>query len=77
MPKWPTAGPTTWNCANGLVDLQTGWLYPHDPRAMMTYCLDVDYNPAAVCPRFWAMHRRACGDSDRWLTTSGGCSGTA
>jgi P4 family phage/plasmid primase-like protien len=35
------------NCANGVVCLRTGQIYPHDPRWMMTYCLDVAYVPGA------------------------------
>lgn len=35
------------NCANGIVNLRTGELLPHDPRAMMTYCLDTAYVPGA------------------------------
>ena len=40
------------NCANGIVSLRTGHLLPHDPRAMMTYCLPVPYVPGARCERW-------------------------
>jgi P4 family phage/plasmid primase-like protien len=55
--RWP------WhlNVANGILDLRTGELFPHAPEAMMTYCLDVAWNPAAQCPLFWGMLDRATG----------------
>ncbi|MFF4408100.1 phage/plasmid primase, P4 family [Streptomyces sp. NPDC001404] len=37
---------------NGVVDLRTGELRPHDMRDMLTYVLDIDYDPAAKCPRW-------------------------
>ncbi|MFI9206177.1 phage/plasmid primase, P4 family [Streptomyces sp. NPDC053048] len=37
---------------NGTVDLRTGTLHPHDKRDMLTYRLDLDYNPDAACPRW-------------------------
>ncbi|WP_461005544.1 phage/plasmid primase, P4 family [Streptomyces capparidis] len=37
---------------NGTVDLRTGTLRPHDKRDMITYRLDLDYNPDAECPRW-------------------------
>lgn len=43
------------NCANGTVDLQTGTIRPHDPRDLLTYCLDVPYVPGAQCPGFWSV----------------------
>ncbi len=38
--------------ANGTVDLRTGVLRPHDQADMLTYCLDVAYEPDATCPRW-------------------------
>ena len=35
------------NCKNGVVDLRTGELLPHDPEHGFTYCLDTDYIPGA------------------------------
>jgi P4 family phage/plasmid primase-like protien len=46
--RWPAY----LNCANGVVHLVTGQIYPHDPRWMMTYCLDVPYDPQAKAPWF-------------------------
>lgn len=40
------------NVRNGIIDLQTGELAPHDPKKMITKLADVDYNPEAKCP-FW------------------------
>ncbi|MFE0701170.1 phage/plasmid primase, P4 family [Streptomyces sp. NPDC058872] len=37
---------------NGVVDLRTGRLRPHDMRDMLTYGLDLDYRPEAACPRW-------------------------
>lgn len=37
---------------NGVVDLRTGELHPHDSAHLLTYCLDIDYNPEAKCPRW-------------------------
>ena len=37
---------------NGTVELRTGRLRPHDPADLMTYALDIDYNPEAACPRW-------------------------
>ncbi|WP_405817294.1 phage/plasmid primase, P4 family [Streptomyces sp. NBC_01390] len=37
---------------NGVVDLRTGHVRPHDMRDMLTYGLDIDYRPEAACPRW-------------------------
>jgi len=37
---------------NGTVDLRTGEMHPHTQHDMLTYCLDLDYNPQATCPRW-------------------------
>ncbi|MFE5901103.1 phage/plasmid primase, P4 family [Streptomyces sp. NPDC056488] len=37
---------------NGVVDLRTGRMRPHDMRDMLTYGLDLDYRPDAECPRW-------------------------
>ena len=33
------------NCRNGVVDLRTGDLTPHDPTQRFSYCIPVDYTP--------------------------------
>jgi len=40
------------NCRNGVVDLKTGKLLPHESKYMFTKIVDVDYNPHARCPKF-------------------------
>ncbi|MFJ6137501.1 toprim domain-containing protein [Kitasatospora sp. NPDC092286] len=37
---------------NGVVELRTGELRPHDQADLLTYCLDIDYVPEAECPRW-------------------------
>jgi putative DNA primase/helicase len=40
------------NFRNGTVDLRTGVMRPHDKADMMTYCLELRYDPDAKCPRW-------------------------
>lgn len=55
--------PDLLNCKNGVVDLRTGDLTPHDPGQRFTYCLPVAFNPAADST-FW----------ENWLLQAvGGC----
>jgi putative DNA primase/helicase len=37
---------------NGVVDLRTGELRPHDPSLYLSQCLDLDYRPDATAPRW-------------------------
>lgn len=41
------ARPDLLNCANGVVDLRTGQIRPHDPGLRFTRITSVDYDPAA------------------------------
>lgn len=43
------------NLPNGLLDIATNELGPHNPEDMITYCLDVPWNPGAPAERFDAM----------------------
>ena len=42
------------NCRNGIVNLRTGELIPHDPEYRMLHLADVDYNPKALEKDHWA-----------------------
>ncbi|MFG3349236.1 phage/plasmid primase, P4 family [Streptomyces sp. NPDC048018] len=46
--------PDLLNFRNGTVDLRTGRLRPHDQADLLTYALDIDYDPDAQCPRWEA-----------------------
>lgn len=35
------------NCANGVLDLRTGEIEPHNPSQRFTYCIPVEYDPKA------------------------------
>jgi putative DNA primase/helicase len=37
---------------NGTVELRTGRLRPHAKEDMLTYCLGIDFDPLAKCPRW-------------------------
>jgi len=39
--------PDLLNCHNGVLDLRSGQLAPHDPKQCFTYALPVDYDPGA------------------------------
>lgn len=41
------ADPDSLNCNNGVVDLRTGMITPHDSKQRFTYCVPVDYNQKA------------------------------
>lgn len=40
------------NVGNGILNLTTGELLPHDPKYMMTRMFGADYDPSAQCPNF-------------------------
>ena len=39
--------PDKLNCKNGVIDLRTGQLLPHDPKQRFTYCVPIPYDPKA------------------------------
>ena len=50
--------PDLLNCANGVVDLLTGELKPHDPDLMLTMRCTQPYEPKAQCPGWLAFLER-------------------
>lgn len=40
------------NCQNGILDLRSGQLRPHDPQARLTKIAGAVYDPGAACPRW-------------------------
>ena len=44
------------NVMNGMLEWRTGEVHPHDPEALSTVQLPIEYDPTAECPRF-----------DKWL----------
>ncbi len=40
------------NCVNGMIDLESGKLWPHDKGEFITKMISVEYDPAAKCPRW-------------------------
>lgn len=60
------ADPYVLNVGNGVLDLRSGELRPHDPEALCTRLAPVDWDPEAQCPKWldylaWAMQ----GDAER------------
>jgi len=47
------------NCPNGILDLRTGKLGPHDPAALLTKMTGAEYHPDAVGPEFSKFLRRS------------------
>jgi putative DNA primase/helicase len=46
------ADPFVLNCANGILDLRTGQLGPHDPAMLLTKMTGARYDPSAQGPEF-------------------------
>lgn len=57
--------PTLLQAKNGIIDLTTGKLLPHDRDAMLTMCTACDYNPAATAPVFAQTLKDVLGDDER------------
>jgi putative DNA primase/helicase len=41
------------SCRNGILDLETRQLEPHDPSFFVTNCLPLDYDPSSPKPKRW------------------------
>lgn len=50
--------PMLLNCPNGVVNLRTGELEPHNSRLLLSQIAAVDYRPGAQAPRWWAFLAR-------------------
>lgn len=55
------------NCRNGIFDLATGELAPHDPALLTPVQIPVDFDPEAECPRSRAFSAKCCQGSSGWL----------
>jgi P4 family phage/plasmid primase-like protien len=55
--------PYLFNCPNGVVDLRTGELVPHDRGLLITKLCKFAYRPKAECPRFLAFLQWAMGQN--------------
>lgn len=56
------AGEPLVNLANGMLDLRTGELKPHDPEYLSTAQLPVKWDPEATCPTYEAWLNEVCPD---------------
>jgi putative DNA primase/helicase len=55
------------NIANGVLDLQTDELYPHDPAFLLTKMAPVAYKPDAGCPTWLAFLNRIMDGNDQLI----------
>lgn len=46
------------NCENGVVDLKSMTLLPHDPSLRLSHCVPVEFDPKAQCPTFLAFLKK-------------------
>jgi putative DNA primase/helicase len=59
--------PWALNVANGVVDLRSGELRPHNPDLLMTKLVPVRYLPHAQCPTWIRVLRQICNGDDELL----------
>lgn len=67
------AEPDLLNCKNGVLDLRTSTLSPHNPAQRFTHCTQVNYNPHAdTLPMIRWLEQAVQGGSDTvaWLQTA-------
>ena len=55
------ASPLAFNVNNGVLNLKTGELLPHNPSFLLTKLAPIDYNPNAMCPTWMAFLERIMG----------------
>ncbi|MER7487941.1 phage/plasmid primase, P4 family [Streptomyces sp. NPDC126497] len=70
------ADPDALNCQNGIVDLRTGVLTPHDPDRLMTKITGCDYVPGARHPDWDKALEAVPGDVQDWFQLRIGQAGT-
>lgn len=56
--------PWLFACENGVIDLRTGELSPHDPARLITRCSPVKYDPEAAFPQWERFINRVLPDRD-------------
>lgn len=57
------------NCLNGVLDLETGELLPHDPRYLCTNITRCKFNPDAQCPTWHKFISEITGNDDAVANT--------
>lgn len=50
------------NMKNGVLDIKTSKIEPHNPKYFFRYCLGYDYDPTAACPHFIKFLKYIFGD---------------
>jgi putative DNA primase/helicase len=72
------ADPWLLNCLNGAVNMKTGKLQDHNPADLITKLAPVNYDPAALCPRFDQFLQEVITDAETipWLGKAFGYSAT-
>jgi putative DNA primase/helicase len=61
------ADPMLLNCNNGVLNLATGELLPHNPARKHSKITMIDYDTAAQCPQWLAFLCRVMGDDDEMI----------
>lgn len=68
LPEQLDADAMALNVANGVLNLRTGELLPHNPDVLITKLADVDYNPEATCPLWLKFLAEVLGDDTGLIT---------
>lgn len=55
------------NCQNGVLNLSTGEITPHDSKYKFTYCLPVDYDPSAISEEWESFLYSALSDNEEMV----------